>query len=115
MSTAASEDRAFAAPTASTVIPVLLLVATAGGCWAVTAERMRGMDMGPGTDLGGLVWFAVVWVTMMAAMMLPSLSPMAVACSRAASGGQARAISRIVVFAAGYLLPWIAFGVVAYA
>ena len=104
-------ERTFDAP----VGPLLFLVAIAGGCWAVTVERMRGMDMGPGTDLGGLGWFAVVWVTMMAAMMLPSLSPMAVACSRAAGGGHARSIARTVVFAAGYLLPWVAFGVLAYA
>jgi predicted metal-binding membrane protein len=84
-----------------------LLLAVAGACWAVTVERMRGMDMGPGSDLGGLGWFAVVWVTMMAAMMLPSLSPMAVASVRSAG--------RTVVFAAGYLLPWLAFGIVAYA
>src|SRR5436309_1976214 len=36
---------------------------------------MRGMDMGPGTDLGGLGWFLGIWVTMMAAMMLPSALP----------------------------------------
>ena len=71
--------------------------------------------MGPGTDLGGLGWFAVVWVTMMAAMMLPSLSPIAVAYSRAAGGVHARSIARTVVFALGYLLPWAAFGVLAYA
>jgi predicted metal-binding membrane protein len=64
---------------------------------------MRGMDMGPGTALGGLGWFAVVWVTMMAAMMLPSLSPLAIAAGRA------------VVFSVGYLLSWLAFGLVAYA
>jgi predicted metal-binding membrane protein len=87
--------------------PVLSFAAVAGACWAVTVERMQGMDMGPGTDLGGLGWFAVVWVTMMAAMMLPSLAPMAVASSRASAG---RAL-----FAAGYLLPWAAFGVLAYA
>jgi hypothetical protein len=39
--------------------------------WIVTLERMRGMDAGPGTDLGGLGWFLGLWVTMMAAMMLP--------------------------------------------
>ena len=44
------------------------LIAVAGICWAITAHRMSGMDMGPGTDLGGLGWFAVVWVTMMAAL-----------------------------------------------
>jgi predicted metal-binding membrane protein len=115
MSTAARDSRPVAAPTASAVWPVVVLVALAGGCWAVTAQRMRGMDMGPGTDLGGLGWFAVVWVTMMAAMMLPSLSPMAVACSRDAGGGQAGSLARTVVFAAGYLLTWAAFGLVAYA
>jgi predicted metal-binding membrane protein len=115
MSTAAGENRAHLAPTASAVWAVLFLLAVAGVCWAVTVERMQGMDMGPGTDLGGLGWFAVVWVTMMAAMMLPSLSPMAVASSRVAGGGQARSIARAVVFAAGYLLPWAAFGVLAYA
>jgi predicted metal-binding membrane protein len=85
----------------------LLLVAVAGVCWAVTVDRMRGMDMGPTTDLGGLGWFVVVWVTMMAAMMLPSLSPMAVAASRS--------VVRTAIFAGGYLLPWLAFGVLAYA
>lgn len=115
MSTAASENRPLAAPTASAAWPVLFLVAVAGICWAVTVERMQGMDMGAGTDLGGLGWFAVVWLTMMAAMMLPSLSPMAVAYSRAAGRGQARSIAGTVVFAAGYLLPWAAFGLLAYA
>jgi predicted metal-binding membrane protein len=56
----------------------------------------------------------VVWLTMMAAMMLPSLSPLAVAYSRVA-GGQARPIAGTVAFAAGYLLPWAAFGALAYA
>jgi predicted metal-binding membrane protein len=96
-----STSRAAAAPT------VLLLCAVAGACWAVTVERMRGMDMGPGTQLGGLGWFAVVWLTMMAAMMLPSLSPLAVA--------SARTVGRAAVFAAGYLLAWLAFGLLAYA
>jgi predicted metal-binding membrane protein len=79
------------------------LIAIAGICWAITAHRMSGMDMGPGTDLGGLGWFAVVWVTMMAAMMLPSLVPMALAAA-----GPAR-------FAAGYLVTWLGAGVLAYA
>jgi predicted metal-binding membrane protein len=115
MSTAAGENRPLGAPTTSGVWPVLALVAVAGACWAVTVERMHGMDMGPGTDLGGLGWFAVVWVTMMAAMMLPSLSPMTVAYSRGAGGGQARSLAGTIVFAAGYLVPWAAFGVLAYA
>jgi predicted metal-binding membrane protein len=74
-----------------------LLIAVAAACWAVTANRMQGMDMGPGTDLGSLGWFAGVWLTMMAAMMLPSLAPRAT-----------------VPFAAGFLVAWLAAGVVAY-
>ena len=115
MSTAASGNRRLSVPTASAVWPVLLLLAVAAGCWAVTVARMEGMDMGPGTDLGGLGWFAVVWVTMMAAMMLPSLSPMAVASTRAAGRGKARSTVGALQFAGGYLLVWAGFGVLAYA
>ncbi len=115
MSTPSGDGRPLAVPAASRVVPALSLVAIAGGCWAVTVERMQGMDMGPGTDLGELTWFAVVWVTMMAAMMLPSLSPMAVACSCDADRRPARAVVRTAVFAAGYLLAWVVFGVIAYA
>ncbi len=43
--------------------------------WIVTVERMRGMDAGPGTDLGASGWYLGVWVTMSAAMMLPSAVP----------------------------------------
>ena len=34
--------------------------------WIVTVDRMRGMDAGPGTALGGLGWYLGIWVTMMA-------------------------------------------------
>jgi predicted metal-binding membrane protein len=115
MSTAASESRPPATSKTRAVWPVFLLVAVAGISWAVTVQRMNGMDMGPWTELGGLGWFAVVWLTMMAAMMLPSLSPMAVAHARGAGGRQARSVAGTVTFAAGYLLPWTAFGVLAYA
>jgi predicted metal-binding membrane protein len=77
---------------------------------------MQGMDMGPGTDLGGLGWFAGVWVTMMAAMMLPSLVPMAstyAGASRDASAPSPTGAS--AVFTLGYLLTWAGAGVAAYA
>src|ERR1039458_9818668 len=54
---------------------VAALLAAAGLAWWATADRMAGMDAGPGTDLGALGWFLSVWVVMMAAMMLPSLEP----------------------------------------
>jgi len=63
----------------------LVLVAGAVAAWAVTIARMRGMDDGPGTDLGGLGFYLGIWVTMTAAMMLPSAAPAARQLARRAS------------------------------
>ena len=61
--------------------------------------------MGPGTDLGGLGWFAVVWATMMAAMMLPSLVPMALDVRAGRAGPRSgRPTAAAAVFTGGYLL-----------
>jgi predicted metal-binding membrane protein len=96
--------------------PAVLLIALATAAWAITAQRMQGMDMGPGTDLGGLGWFTVVWATMMAAMMLPSLAPMALAYARASRGARAPSpTAASVLFACGYMLIWVGAGVLAYA
>jgi len=54
---------------------IALLFALAALAWWSTAERMRGMEDGPGTELGALGWFLAVWVVMMAAMMFPSVWP----------------------------------------
>jgi predicted metal-binding membrane protein len=89
---------------------VATLLAVAGLAWWSTADRMAGMDAGPGTALGSVGWFAGVWVTMMAAMMLPSLAP-------AAAGFAAivrRELSRVLLFAGGYLLVWSLAGLGAY-
>ncbi|HEY4830857.1 MAG TPA: DUF2182 domain-containing protein [Solirubrobacteraceae bacterium] len=96
--------------------PAIVLISVAGACWAVTAQRMQGMDMGPGTPLGGVGWFAVVWATMMAAMMLPSLLPMALTHARANADAGARSPTAMSgLFAGAYLLAWATVGVVAYA
>jgi predicted metal-binding membrane protein len=87
---------------------VASLLVVAAGAWAVTGDRMGGMDAGPGTELGGLAWFAVVWVTMMAAMMLPSIAPMVLAQARVQVGVSP-------VFVAGYLLTWGAVGTLGWA
>ena len=54
---------------------VAALLAAALVAWIVTAQRMRRMDAGPGTDLGAFGWFMGIWVTMMAGMTLPSAVP----------------------------------------
>jgi predicted metal-binding membrane protein len=86
----------------------IVLVAGAVAAWAVTVNRMRGMDAGPGTDLGGLGWYLGIWVTMMAAMMLPSTAP--------AARHVARLARRLptVLFGAGYLATWTGYGLLAY-
>ncbi|MGH2851169.1 MAG: DUF2182 domain-containing protein [Solirubrobacteraceae bacterium] len=96
--------------------PAVALVVVAAACWAITAQRMQGMDMGPGTDLGGLGWFAVVWLTMMAAMMFASLVPMGVGYARASRdrGALAPTVASLV-FSIGYLLTWVGAGLLAYA
>jgi predicted metal-binding membrane protein len=96
---------------------IAALLAIAAVCWAVTDDRMGGMDAGPGTELGGVGWFAVVWVTMMAAMMLPSLTPIVVGRARIehATARGAGEAATTAIFVAGYLLVWTAVGLLAYA
>jgi predicted metal-binding membrane protein len=91
-------------------VSAALALAVAALAWAVTAGRMEGMDAGPGTELGGLGWFAVTWAVMMAAMMLPAVAPMVVAYRRRATEPAATP-----AFAAGYLVVWLGAGLVAYA
>ncbi len=90
---------------------VALLLGLAGVAWWSTADRMAGMDGGPGTDLGALGWFLGVWVVMMAAMMFPSLAPTAALYARMT---RRRGLDQPVLFAASYLLVWGAVGLLAY-
>jgi predicted metal-binding membrane protein len=87
----------------------VLLVCAALAAWVVSVARMRGMDAGPGTGLGSLGWFLGIWLTMTAAMMLPSSAPMVLAYVRASPNARGGS------FVLGYLLAWTAYGLVAYA
>jgi len=97
---------------------IALLIAIAAAGWAVTGERMDGMDAGPGTDLGGLGWFIGVWVTMMAAMMFPSIAPVVLDFARIQEAdrapGRTLPIGATVVFVAGYLASWATAGLLGY-
>jgi predicted metal-binding membrane protein len=96
-----------------------LLFVLAAGAWALTDDRMAGMDAGPGTDLGGLGWFIGVWVVMMAAMMFPSIAPMVIMYARIQEGKRERGDETqagvTAVFVAGYLVSWAAAGLVGFA
>lgn len=97
---------------------IALLVVAAAVAWALTSNRMQGMDAGPGTDLGALGWFVGVWVVMMAAMMFPAISPMVVMYSRIQAGkrdrGAAVAAGATAAFVAGYVVAWSGAGLLGY-
>ncbi len=91
----------------TTLVAAVLVAALIA--WIATVQRMRGMDAGPGTDLGAFGWYVGTWVTMMAAMMLPSEAPAVAIFARIRSAAQTGG------FVAGYLLAWTIYGLAAYA
>jgi predicted metal-binding membrane protein len=98
------------------IFGLILLAAIA---WAVTGDRMSGMDAGPGTDPGDLGFWVTTWVVMMAAMMFPSIAPMVVMHARIEEGkrrqGKPVEAGTTALFVGGYLLVWGAAGLVGYA
>jgi predicted metal-binding membrane protein len=97
------------------IFGLLLLAAVA---WAVTDDRMGGMDAGPGTDAGSLGFWVTAWVVMMAAMMFPSVAPAVTEFAAARAGGRpaepAQAGS-VALFVSGYLVTWTLAGLLGYA
>jgi len=90
---------------------VALLVALAAIAWWSTIRSMGGMGASPGADLGALGWFVGVWIVMMAAMMLPAVSPTVALYARMT---KQRGLARPLAFAGAYLVVWGAAGVFAY-
>ena len=95
------------------------LLALAAVAWLVTWDRMGGMESMPGISLGGLGFYATVWVVMMAAMMFPSVAPTVLMYDRLREGHRARGTGAPAdatgLFVAGYLLVWTGAGLLAYA
>src|SRR4051794_29566361 len=89
---------------------VVLLLGLTAAAWALTVRRMGGMDAGPDSELGGLGWFAVTWALMMAAMMLLAVAPTVAAYRR-----RAASLGATPTFVAGYLVAWLAAGLLGYA
>ena len=95
------------------VAACVLGVAAAG--WIVLARRMAGMDMtppSPGGDPGALGWFAITWLVMTAAMMLPGSAPAVV---RAVRGQRGPAVATAVGFVTAYGAVWLLAGLAGYA
>ena len=98
---------------AKPMVATLVVLAVAGIAWAAMAHHshaMAGMNMG----LGPIASFAVTWVVMMAAMMLPSAIPVVLEFARTAEGRRGWPVATGVL-AATYLGVWLIFGVVCYA
>jgi predicted metal-binding membrane protein len=98
----------------STTGPAVALFGIAAASWVVSGERMRGMDMGPGTNLGAFGFYVVTWVVMMSAMMLPSVAPMVTSYARLQRARVTRRSGTTAVFVSGYLIVWTLFGIAAY-
>jgi predicted metal-binding membrane protein len=96
--------------TSTRAIALTSTVGVAAACWLVAAQQMSGMDMGTETTLGSFPFFLGVWVSMMAAMMLPGAWP---AVSRFVHA-KGRALAA-PLFAASYVAVWTLFGVALYA
>jgi predicted metal-binding membrane protein len=86
--------------------PFALILVLAAAGWAASVVRMQGMDAGPTVSLGTFGWFALTWVVMMAAMMLPVIAPVA---SSASAGGRSPVAAQTLTtaaFVAAYLAVW---------
>jgi predicted metal-binding membrane protein len=105
-----AEPRPFAAARARLGL-VGVLVALAAAAWWSTIRSMGGMAASPGTELGALGWFVGVWIVMMAAMMLPAISPTVALYSQMT---RRRGPARALAFAAAYVVVWGAAGAAAY-
>ncbi len=97
----------------SSVATAAALTATFGLAavgWVIAIRQMSGMDMGVATELGAFGSFAALWVSMMAAMMLPGAAPALL--HRVRAGSQ---VGTVPLFVGAYLAVWAAVGVAAYA
>src|SRR2546427_9362505 len=98
--------------TSARTVATAALTATLGlaaASWVVAVRQMNGMDMGVATGLGSFAFFVALWVSMMAAMMLPGAVP--AVSRRAHATGRVRAVP---LFVGSYLAVWTLVGVAVY-
>jgi predicted metal-binding membrane protein len=87
-----------------TTAALIVTLGLATAAWFLAVRQMNGMDMGVATPLGSFVFFVALWVSMMAAMMLPGAVP---AVLRRARAG----VRAVPVFVISYLAVWTLVGV----
>ena len=79
--------------------------------WVVTIVQSRAMGVMPGSMGMSAIAFVLMWTTMMAAMMLPSVIPLA---SRYVGLITTNRLVGVTSFALGYLVMWSGAGILAY-
>src|SRR5919202_2843206 len=98
---------------AAPALIALAFLVVAALAWALTIVRMTSMDdMAMG--LGAFGPFVAGWAVMMAAMMLPSATPLVFEFARNAEGRRGWPAATALL-GVTYLCVWLAFGVVCYA
>jgi predicted metal-binding membrane protein len=98
------------APPALTALAFLVVAAVA---WWLTIEQSRSMSA-MAMDAGTPGSFAVSWVVMMAAMMLPTAVPLVFEFARSAEG-RTGWLAATGLLGLTYLSVWLAFGLICYA
>jgi predicted metal-binding membrane protein len=106
---AVDDVRASRTATITTAAVLTVTLGLAAAAWVVAVRQMRGMDMGPATELGSFGSFIALWVSMMAAMMLPGAAPAVVRHLHARGG-----VLALPLFVGSYLAVWALVGLVAY-
>ncbi|HUZ29171.1 MAG TPA: DUF2182 domain-containing protein [Solirubrobacteraceae bacterium] len=112
-STSRSSSRG--APPRSWLLAAAALLPLVAAGWWLSVGRMDGMDAGPGTSLGTFGWFAATWVVMMAAMMVPAITPAVASSFPAASRQNLHRTLAAAGFVVGYVVVWALAGAAAYA
>ena len=104
MTTAVGAEKRRAPP-----LSALVLLVLAAGAWIATIVWIIALDMSLEAGTMGLSIgeFVVMWTLMMAAMMLPAISPLVSMYARSVQGSA----SALTAFGAGYLVVWAATGV----
>src|SRR5258708_19646316 len=89
-----------AAPAWTAIVALTVLA------WIVTLDQVRAMGNGAGTMGMSFVAFVAMWTAMMAAMMFPSMAPVAILWTRSIVHRSSSAVAsyRIALFVTGYLL-----------
>jgi predicted metal-binding membrane protein len=111
--TDATPTSRFGAMTSARTVATAVALATLGlaaTSWVFAIRQMNEMDIGGMTRLGSLTSFVGLWVSMMAAMMLPGAAP--AVWNHVHAGGRVRTVP---LFLGTYLAVWTVVGIAIYA